>query len=143
MMKKFISKNQKQTNEIAKEFVKSLKKGDIVLLKGDLGAGKTTFVKGVVKALQGDENNVTSPTFTILNEYDLQQFSIYHFDLYRLSDPNELCNIGYEEYFYGDGVCFVEWPERAEEFFDKNVKVVQINKLGENQREIVLQGENE
>lgn len=142
-MKKFISKNQKQTNEIAKEFVKSLKKGDIVLLKGDLGAGKTTFVKGVVKALQGDENNVTSPTFTILNEYDLQQFSIYHFDLYRLSDPNELCNIGYEEYFYGDGVCFVEWPERAEEFFDKNVKVVQINKLGENQREIVLQGENE
>ncbi len=143
MMKKFISKNQKQTNEIAEEFVKSLKKGDIVLLQGDLGAGKTTFVKGIVKALKGDENNVTSPTFTILNEYDLPQFPIYHFDLYRLSDPNELCNIGYEEYFYGDGVCFVEWPERAEEFFDNNVKVVQINKLGKNQREIIFQGENE
>lgn len=142
-MKKFISKNQKQTNEIAKEFVKTLKTGDIVLLQGDLGAGKTTFVKGIVSALHGNPDDVTSPTFTILNEYDLPQYPIYHFDLYRLSNPNELYNIGYEEYFYGDGVCFIEWPERAEEFFDKNVKIVQINKLGESQREIVFQGENE
>lgn len=142
-MKKFISKNQRQTNEIAKEFVKTLRVGDIVLLQGDLGAGKTTFVKGIVSALQGNPDEVTSPTFTILNEYDLPQFPIYHFDLYRLSSPNELYNIGYEEYFYGDGVCFVEWPERAEEFFDNNVKVIRINKIGENQREIVFQGENE
>ncbi len=135
---KYISKNIQDTNKIASEFVKTISKGDIVLLIGDLGAGKTAFVKGIVKALGGDDEQVTSPTFTIVNEYDLDKFPIYHFDLYRLNDPNELYNIGFEEYFYGGGVCFVEWPERASEFFDKNAKVVQINKLGDNVREIIF-----
>lgn len=134
----YISKSVSDTNKIASEFVKTIKKGDIVLLVGDLGAGKTAFVKGVVKALGGDEEQVTSPTFTIVNEYSLDKFDIFHFDLYRLNDPNELYNIGFEEYFYGNGVCFIEWPERASEFFDKSAKIVQIKKNGENEREIIF-----
>lgn len=135
---KYLSESVNQTNMIAKKFVKTISKGDIVLLVGDLGAGKTAFVKGVVKALGGDEEQVTSPTFTIVNEYDLEPFPVYHFDLYRLNDPNELYNIGFEEYFYGNGVCFIEWPERAADFFDKTAKVVQIKKLGDTKREIVF-----
>ena len=136
MMKKYISNSVEDTNEIAKEFAKTIEPGQIVLLVGDLGAGKTAFVKGVVKALHGDSDQVTSPTFTIVNEYSLADFPIYHFDLYRLENPNELYNIGFEEYFYGSGVCFIEWPERASDFFDDTAIVVNIKKLGDNKREI-------
>ena len=136
MMKKYISNSVEDANKIAKEFARTIEPGQIVLLVGDLGAGKTAFVKGVVKALHGDPDQVTSPTFTIVNEYSLDDFPIYHFDLYRLENPNELYNIGFEEYFYGSGVCFIEWPERASDFFDDSVIVVNIKKLGDNKREI-------
>lgn len=136
MMKKYISNSVEDTNKIAAEFARTIEPGQIVLLVGDLGAGKTAFVKGVVKALHGDPDQVTSPTFTIVNEYSLDDFPIYHFDLYRLENPNELYNIGFEEYFYGSGVCFIEWPERASDFFDDNTIVVNIKKLGDNKREI-------
>lgn len=136
MMKKYISNSVEDTNKIAEEFARTIEPGQIVLLVGDLGAGKTAFVKGVVKALHGDPDQVTSPTFTIVNEYSLDDFPIYHFDLYRLENPNELYNIGFEEYFYGSGVCFIEWPERASDFFDDNTIVVNIKKLGNNKREI-------
>ena len=136
MMKKYISNSVEDTNKIAEEFAKTIEPGQIVLLVGDLGAGKTAFVKGVVRALHGDPDQVTSPTFTIVNEYSLDDFPIYHFDLYRLKNPNELYNIGFEEYFYGSGVCFIEWPERASDFFDDNTIVVNIKKLGNNKREI-------
>lgn len=136
MMKKYISNSVEDTNKIAEEFAKTIEPGQIVLLVGDLGAGKTAFVKGVVKALHGDPDQVTSPTFTIVNEYSLDNFPIYHFDLYRLENPNELYNIGFEEYFYGSGVCFIEWPERASDFFDDSAIVVNIKKLGDNKREI-------
>lgn len=136
MMKKYISNSVEDTNKIAEEFAKTIEPGQIVLLVGDLGAGKTAFVKGVVKALHGDPDQVTSPTFTIVNEYSLDDFPIYHFDLYRLENPNELYNIGFEEYFYGSGVCFIEWPERASDFFDDNTIIVNIKKLGNNKREI-------
>lgn len=136
MMKKYISNSVEDTNKIAEEFARTIEPGQIVLLVGDLGAGKTAFVKGVVKALHGDPDQVTSPTFTIVNEYSLDDFPIYHFDLYRLKNPNELYNIGFEEYFYGSGVCFIEWPERASDFFDDNTIVVNIKKLGNNKREI-------
>lgn len=136
MMKKYISNSVEDTNKIAEKFARTIEPGQIVLLVGDLGAGKTAFVKGVVKALHGDPDQVTSPTFTIVNEYSLDDFPIYHFDLYRLENPNELYNIGFEEYFYGSGVCFIEWPERASDFFDDNTIVVNIKKLGDNKREI-------
>ena len=136
MMKKYISNSVEDTNKIAEDFARTIEPGQIVLLVGDLGAGKTAFVKGVVKALHGDPDQVTSPTFTIVNEYSLDDFPIYHFDLYRLENPNELYNIGFEEYFYGSGVCFIEWPERASDSFDDSTIVVNIKKLGDNKREI-------
>ena len=139
MKEKYNAKSLLDTYEIAKEFVKTLTAGDIVLLRGDLGAGKTSFVKSVVKALGGDENIVTSPTFTLVNEYVLGNFNIYHFDLYRIKEVDELFNIGIEEYFYSSGVCFIEWPERAEELFVGKHKVVTILKSGENSREITIE----
>lgn len=137
-MKTYISKSIEDTYKIANEFAKTLIQGDIVLLVGDLGAGKTAFVKGIVKSFGGEQEGVTSPTFTIVNAYDLENFSIFHFDLYRLENPEELYNIGFEEYFYGNGICFIEWPERASDFFDSNAKIVQINKIDEHTREILF-----
>lgn len=138
-MSELISKSVKETYKIAKDIAKNLKAGDIILLRGDLGAGKTHFVKGIVNALGGDDVAVTSPTFTIINEYKTKTLNIYHFDLYRIENFNELFNIGYEEYFYGSGVCFVEWPERAEELFSNN-KTIKILKIDENSRKFVLEG---
>lgn len=137
-MKTYISRSIEDTYKIANEFAKTVTQGDIVLLVGDLGAGKTAFVKGIVKSFGGDQEGVTSPTFTIVNAYDLENFSIFHFDLYRLENPEELYNIGFEEYFYGNGICFIEWPERASDFFDSNAKIVQINKIDEHTREILF-----
>lgn len=138
MEKEYISKNEEQTNEIAKDFVKEISAGDIVLLEGDLGAGKTAFVKGVVSAFGGNGALVTSPTFTIVNEYNISGKTIYHFDLYRINSVEELFNIGIEEYFYGQGICFIEWPERAEELFVGSHKKVTIKKIDENTRKIIF-----
>ncbi|MCR4605848.1 MAG: tRNA (adenosine(37)-N6)-threonylcarbamoyltransferase complex ATPase subunit type 1 TsaE [Eubacterium sp.] len=87
--------------------------GDILLLYGDLGVGKTVFAKGFAAGLGIDEP-VTSPTFTLVHEYEGTK-KLYHFDLYRIGDPDELYDIGYEEYFYSDGISLVEWPERLED----------------------------
>ena len=135
-MKEYISNSTKETNEIARDIISKLNSGDIVLLRGDLGAGKTAFVKGIVKALGGDEKMVTSPTFTIVNEYQTKNNKIYHFDLYRINSVEELFNIGIEEYFYSDAICFIEWPERAEELFLGQHKEVTIEKIGETSRKI-------
>ena len=133
MVKEFISKSAVDTSIFAKEFAEELNAGDIVLLKGDLGAGKTVFVKAVTEKFSNGENIAVSPTFTIVNIYDTNP-PIYHFDLYRINDVSELDAIGAEEYFYGDGICFVEWPERVEGYFSTNVIVVEIIKLNENER---------
>ena len=133
MVKEYISKSAQETALIAKEFACELIAGDIVLLKGDLGAGKTVFVKAVTEKFSNGKNVAVSPTFTIVNIYDTKP-CIYHFDLYRIDDSSELDAIGAEEYFYGDGICFVEWPERVEGYFSTNVIVVEIIKLNENER---------
>jgi len=138
-MKEYYSKSIKDTDKIAKDIIKNIEAGDIVLLRGDLGAGKTAFVKGVVKALGGNENNVTSPTFTIVNEYVTDKFNICHFDLYRINDVNELYNIGIEEYLYSNNVCFIEWPERAEELFVGKYKEIVITKIDVNERKITFE----
>lgn len=137
-MRKLISKNEDDTKKIAREYASQLEKGEIVLLEGDLGAGKTAFVKGVVEAFGGDANQVTSPTFTIVNQYNLNDNVIYHFDLYRIESVDELYNIGIEEYFYSGAICFVEWPERAPELFDNTCKKIEILKKGDNSREIII-----
>lgn len=136
-MKKIISKNAKMTMQIAKKLAKKCKIGDIVLLYGDLGAGKTVFSKGFTSAFS--KANVTSPTFTIINVYP-GKIPVYHFDLYRIKNSSELNDVGAEEYLYGDGISLVEWPERARELFGKDVISVTITKLGDSEREIKIEG---
>jgi len=138
-MEKFISNSLEDTYKIACKIKEKLKKGDKVLLFGDLGAGKTQFVKKIIKAFNGNEDVVTSPTFTIVNEYNVDLGTIYHFDLYRINDVTELYNIGIEEYLYSDSICFFEWPERAMEIFGNDVKKISILKTGETSREIIFE----
>ena len=128
-----ISKSQKQTEEIAFEYAKTLAKGDVVLLSGDLGAGKTHFVKGVAKYFGLD--GVTSPTYAYLNVYG--DF-IYHYDCYRLSCGEDAVMLGLTDYFNGDNICFIEWSENIEDALPENCKKVVIEKLSDTERRIIL-----
>ena len=133
----------KQTEELASAFANILKPPMVVLLKGDLGSGKTTFVKSVVLSL-GCKDLVTSPTFTLLNTYNAK-FPIYHFDMYRLSSAEEAMNVGFEEYFDKqriDGVCFVEWPENVEGLIRDVDFEIDIEKKGENRRTMTIKEGN-
>lgn len=123
---KYESFSAEETAEIAFDFGKNAKAGDIFCLSGTLGAGKTVFAQGFARGA-GYEGRVTSPTFTIMNEYENGRLPVYHFDLYRLEGECDLESIGYEEYFFSDGVSLIEWPERAEGVFPKNVYFVKIN----------------
>ena len=133
MVKEFISKSREETLEIAKDFAKNLSVGDIVLLNGDLGAGKTVFVKGVTEYFSNGKAVAVSPTFLIANVYETDP-EIYHFDLYRINDVEELDSIGAEEYLYGNGISFVEWPERAGGYFPSSAIKVEIKKINDNER---------
>lgn len=107
-MRRFVCNNEDQTRALGSAFSRILKPGDLVGLNGDLGAGKTFICKEMIKAL-GVEDEVTSPSYTIMNEYG----SVYHFDVYRLNDIEEMYEIGYEEFFFSDGMCFVEWSDEV------------------------------
>ncbi len=98
-----------ETHLLARDFAKQLEPGDVVCFYGDLGAGKTTFIRGICAEL-GVTDYITSPTFTLINEYN-GELPIYHFDFYRLTTPAELADLGLEEYFYSDGICCIEWPD--------------------------------
>lgn len=128
-----ISFNEKQTQEIAYEYAKTLSKGDVILLRGDLGAGKTAFVKGVAKYF--GYSGVTSPTYAYLNVYG--DF-IYHYDCYRLSCGEDAERLGLTDYFGGDNICLIEWAENIEDALPDKVKIVEIFKQGEEQRRIKL-----
>ena len=128
-----ISKNNLQTQEIAFEYAKTLKDGDVVLLSGDLGAGKTEFVKGVAKFFGLGE--VTSPTYAYLNIYGDY---IYHYDCYRLSSGEDAELLGLTDYFNGKNICFIEWAENIQDVVPENCKKVTIEKIDENQRKITL-----
>ena len=128
-----ISKNQQQTEQIAYEYAKTLSKGDVVLLQGEMGAGKTTFVKGLAKGL-GIEEEVTSPTYAYMNDYD---GVLYHYDCYRLSSGEDAEALGLTDYFYAGGICVIEWSQNISSVLPKNCKTVQITKTNED-RIIVL-----
>ena len=110
--------------QAAREFVELLDKGRIFAFYGKMGSGKTTFIKSICEEL-GVEDSINSPTFAIVNEYeDRNQNTIYHFDFYRIKAIEEVYNMGYEEYLYGDAICFMEWPELIEELLpEETVKV--------------------
>ena len=121
-MKQYITNNESETIDFAYNFAKNLKRGDIIILSGELGSGKTKFVQGVLKYFNL-ENEISSPTFTIVNEYCSPTINIYHFDLYRLEDIDEFYAIGGDEYF-DKGICIFEWGEILEpELKQKYIKI--------------------
>ena len=124
---KIESFEEKDTFSIGYELGQKAKSGQIFLLDGDLGVGKTVFTKGFAKGLGIDEA-ITSPTFTILQEYDEGRLSLYHFDVYRIGDVEEMDELGYEGYFYGDGICLIEWASRIEEILPTDCIRVNIEK---------------
>ena len=106
-------KNESETTEVGARVASCLKGGEVIYLKGELGTGKTTFVRGALHEL-GFTGNVKSPTFTIVEPYSIDDHVIYHFDLYRLDDPEELESLGIRDYCDGQSICFFEWPEKGE-----------------------------
>lgn len=134
----FISNSAKETVEFGRRLAKKLKPGDVVALVGELGSGKTTLVKGIAAGL-GVKNGslVNSPSFVLIKEYK-GKIPLYHFDLYRLKEPRQLEGLGYEEYFWGDGVCVVEWAERAMQLLPKRHIRVELRHKGNNKRSILL-----
>jgi len=124
---KYESNSPEETFEIGVKLGLKAQSGQVICLIGDLGVGKTVFTKGFAKGL-GVEEHVTSPTFTIVNEYDDGRLPFYHFDVYRIEDPYEMEEIGYEEYFYGEGVTFVEWANLIEDLIPPNSMRITIAK---------------
>ena len=129
-METFISKSEQDTINFAKDFAKNLKNGDIIVLSGELGSGKTKFTEGVLTYF-GLENEISSPTFTVVNEYKKENINIYHFDVYRLDDIDEFYAIGGEEYFES-GICIIEWGEIIEEILPKGYTKFTFSKNEEN-----------
>ena len=138
-MYKFISKCEQDTINFASKFASTLTGNDIIVLSGDLGAGRTKFVQGILKYFNL-ENEISSPTFTIVNEYNSPDTNIYHFDVYRLADVDEFYAIGGEEYF-SKGICIIEWGEIIENILPKDYYKISINKSldDENIREIIIE----
>ena len=129
----FISHSAEDTISFAKRYASSLKAGDVVLLNGEMGAGKTVFAKGVALGL-GIQDEILSPTYAYMNDYDGK---LYHYDCYRLSGGVQAEALGLTDYFYGGGVCLIEWAENIADVLPENCKIVNIKKLGEGEREII------
>ena len=127
MDKVYDSYKQEDTYEIGRKMGEEARAGDVYALKGDLGVGKTVFTKGFAKGL-GIEEHISSPTFTILNSYEDGRIPFHHFDVYRISDIDEMDEIGYEDCFYGDGVSLVEWAGIIKELMPDNTVVISIEK---------------
>lgn len=136
---KIISKNAEETRLLAYKIIKMLKVGDVVLLTGDLGAGKTTFVSGALESL-GYKDHVISPTFNILKCYFEVKPIIYHIDAYRLEDQN--IDIGLEEYIEGNGICFIEWPVFIKPLIPNKHLEISLKRISDNEREIEIIDEN-
>lgn len=123
----FESTSSQMTFDFAKKIGEKLKSGDVLCLDGDLGVGKTVFTKGVAAGL-GIKDDVSSPTFTLIQEYYGGRLPLYHFDVYRIDGPWDMDDLGYEEYFYGECVCLVEWGSMIKELFPENTIYVRIEK---------------
>lgn len=131
-----------QTFELGKKLGQKALKGDIYCIKGDLGVGKTVFTKGVAAGL-GIKEDITSPTFTIVNVYE-GKFTLYHFDVYRIGSIEQMEDIGYEEMFFGDGICIIEWAEIVKEIIPKEAIWIEVQKdfnKGEDYRKITIKGD--
>ena len=138
-MKKILSKSVLQTEKIANSLAKSLKGNEIISLYGDLGAGKTSFTKGLSKALNVNPDEVHSPTFTLLNEYN-GKYKRYHFDMYKINSFEELYSIGFFD-FIENGIIITEWSENIDKFLPESAIKIHIE-YGQNENERILKFEN-
>ena len=133
-----VSNSAKETMLLGEKISRYLTEGDVVLLMGPLGAGKTVFIKGILKGFGFKEKDVISPSFMIKREYKKKGLKIYHIDLYRVEKKEELLNLGYEDYFYSpEGISLIEWGGRVEKIISKYIKVI-INFKGFQERSIVI-----
>ena len=131
-----------ETFAVGKKIGENARPGQIYTLTGDLGVGKTVFTQGVAAGLGIDEP-INSPTFTIIQEYESGRLPLYHFDVYRIGDIEEMEEIGYDDYFFGEGICLIEWAELIEEILPENVISITIEKdltQGFDYRKITVEG---
>lgn len=133
----FLSDSREKTIEIAENFAKTLQAGDTVLLEGEMGAGKTVFAKGVAKGLGIDEE-VTSPTYAYMNEYDEGRLKLYHYDCYRIESTEQAEELGLADYFDMGGVCLVEWSQNIARLLPEKVRRVRVEKISEKVRRIEI-----
>jgi len=143
MIMKVITKSTEETIKLGEKIASQIQGGDIILLQGDLGAGKTTFMKGLAQGLNISEN-ITSPTFTLMNVYPLKSSNtkqLVHIDTYRLKDEQELIDIGVEDYLgKPNTICVIEWPEKLPHLLEnKKTTIVALKNINENQREIIVE----
>lgn len=132
--------NVEETEKFASRFAKQLQKGDVITLDGDLGAGKTAFVRGLANGM-GLSDTVQSPTFTIVNEYRHGEMPLFHFDVYRIDSPDDMYDIGFDEYLYSEGVCAIEWAVNIRELLTMpyyEVTITKDNSKSEDYREIQI-----
>ncbi len=137
-MATFISNSPAETEAIGRQVAENIDVGSVLALKGELGSGKTLFVKGVVAGLGGSAD-VTSPTFTILHEYRAGRLPIYHFDLFRIENPQALARLGLDDYFFGDGISVIEWADRFPDFVPEQARWIFFEIKSETQRAITFQ----
>ncbi len=130
------TESPEETSAFGAQLAALLQPGDVVALYGDLGAGKTHLAKGICGALGIPEAEVTSPTFTLINEYAGRCLTVYHFDAYRIRSEAEFYELGFEDYFYGDGICLVEWPERVASLLPEDCLRLRLSHGGDNRRRI-------
>jgi tRNA threonylcarbamoyladenosine biosynthesis protein TsaE len=134
-----ISVSAEQTWEIARFIGGKLRKGDVLALSGELGSGKTCFTGGLARGLGVDEKyQITSPTFTLINEYPARFNKLYHFDVYRLNSYSEFEDLGYEEYFCSDGIVVIEWAEKIVQILPADTFFISFEYLDENRRKIII-----
>ena len=126
-------KNEEETRQFGLDLAEKLKAGDVIALIGNLGTGKTALTRYVAEGL-GIHERISSPTFTIVKEYDSGRLPLYHFDVYRIADPEEMFNIGADGYFFGQGVCVIEWADMIEELLPENTKYIYLE-YGQNPEE--------
>jgi tRNA threonylcarbamoyladenosine biosynthesis protein TsaE len=133
----FISNSPAETESFARQFAGSLKPGDVIALVGELGSGKTQFVKGLTAAI-GSITSATSPTFTLLHEYSGGRLPIYHFDFFRVEDRQSAERLGLDDYFFGDGISVVEWADRFPELIPQTARRISFETKSETQRAIIV-----
>jgi len=135
--------SEKETEQFGASIGRAAEPGMVIALIGDLGTGKTTLTKAIAGGL-GVTETVTSPTFNIIREYRSGRIPLYHFDVYRIADPEEMYELGYEEYFYGDGICVVEWADLIEELLPEDAVIIRISRgAAEEERDYSIESDRD